>query len=214
MAGKSVLSASLVQHLEESGSSVFFYFCSFSNVATGTSSYLLRSLVAQIVQRHQDTAVYVADHYMTAYRSASRKALASLLPELLSIVGMVRLIIDGLDEWDPKEQQIILDDILPLTKVNQSLSACKLLIASRDMPTISRVMHRKKKAAMIISLREEHTFIDRSIESLIANKLGEYQGIFQDLDPRGSTLSQIRRLLLEKSNGITLCFRFCVDIAY
>jgi hypothetical protein len=197
-AGKSVLSASLVQHLEESSSEVFFYFCSYFDTSAGTSAYLFRSLVAQIVQAHPDTAVYVSDHYITSYRAASRKALTSLLPELLSVVGTTRLIVDGIDEWDSKEQQVILDDILPLATANN----VKIFISSRDMPVISRMMRRKKKkATVVLSLSEEHAFIDRSIKSFIARRLDDYHSNLQDLDPSSSTLSEVHKLLVEKSNG-------------
>lgn len=71
--------------------------------------------------------------------------MASLLPELLSIVGTSRIVIDGIDEWEPKEQQVVLDDLLPLTTAKQSAYICKILISSRDMPTISRAMRPKKE---------------------------------------------------------------------
>jgi hypothetical protein len=103
-----VLSANLVQHLEANLSDVFFYFCSYSDATAGTSGNLFRSLVAQIVQAHGDTAIYVCDNYVNSYRAASRKALSSLLPELLEIIGTTHLVIDGLDEWDLGEQQIVL----------------------------------------------------------------------------------------------------------
>jgi hypothetical protein len=204
VAGKSVLSANIVQHLEENpASDVYFYFCRYSDATAGTSAYLFRSLIAQIVQMHPDTAIYVSDNYITSYRAASRKAIASLLPELLNIVGTSRLVIDGIDEWDSKEQQATLDDLLPLATDKTSKYICKILISSRDMPTISRMMRPKKKATMVLSLGEEHTFIDQSIQSFIAKKLDDYRGTVKDLDPDGSTLAEVRKLLVEKSNGKT-----------
>jgi hypothetical protein len=138
---------------------------------------------------------------MTSYRAASRKAMASLLPELLNIVGTSRLVIDGIDEWDSKEQQVVLDEILPLATDKTSTHVCKIFISSRDMPTISRMMRLKKKASMVFSLGEEHTFIDQSIQSFISKKMDDYRSSVQDLDPDGSTLAEVRKLLVEKSNG-------------
>lgn len=54
---------------------------------------------------------------------------------------------------------------------------------------------------MVLSLGEEHTFIDQSIQLFITKKLHDYQGIVQDLDSDGSTLEEVRRILVEKSNG-------------
>lgn len=201
IAGKSVLSATLVQHLEETSSDVFFYFCGYSDAATGSSGYLVRSLVAQIVQAHPDTAIYVADNYLNSYRAASRKALNTLLPELLEVVGTTHLVIDGIDEWDLREQQAILDEILPLSLSNQPAKVCKIFISSRDMPTISRIMRHKKYATTVLALEEEHAYIDQSIQAFISKKLDEPSNDLQDLDPNGSTLSEVRKLLVEKSNG-------------
>lgn len=201
IAGKSVLSATLVQHLEETSSDVFFYFCGYSDAVTGSSGYLVRSLVAQIVQAHPDTAIYVADNYLNSYRAASRKALNTLLPELLEVVGTTHLVIDGIDEWDLREQQAILDEILPLSLSNQPAKVCKIFISSRDMPTISRIMRHKKYATTVLALEEEHAYIDQSIQAFISKKLDEPSNDLQDLDPNGSTLSEVRKLLVEKSNG-------------
>ena len=200
-AGKSVLSATLVQHLEETSADVFFYFCGYSDATAGNSGDLLRSLVAQIVQVYPDTAIYVADNYLNSYRAASRKALNTLLPELLEVVGTTHLVIDGIDEWDLREQQAILNDILPLSLSNQHAKVCKIFISSRDMPTISRIMRHKKNATTVLALEEEHAYIDHSIQSFIADRLDEQSDSLQDLDPNGSTLSEVRKLLMAKSNG-------------
>lgn len=201
-----MLSANLVQHLEANSSDVFFYFCSYSDATAGTSGNLFRSLVAQIVQAHGDTAIYVCDNYVNSYRAASRKALFSLLPELLEIIGTTHLVIDGLDEWDLGEQQIVLDDILPLALSKSSPKACKIFISSRDMPNISRMMRHKKRASTVLSLDEEHLFMSQSIQSFITKRLDEYRNDLDDLDPTGSILSGTRKLLVEKSNGETLLF--------
>lgn len=201
LAGKSVLSANLIHHLEEISSGVYFYFCSYSDATAGTSAYLFRSLVAQIVQAHPHAAIHVSDNYVSSYRAASRKAIVSLLPELLDIVGTWRLVIDGLDEWDSKEQKATLDDILTLATWKSSGYSCKIFISSRDMPTISRIMGQKKKTTTVVSLSEEHKFIDQSIQSFINKRLDDFRDGLQDLDLDGSALSEVRRLLVEKSDG-------------
>lgn len=200
--GKSVLSASLVLHLEETSSDVYFHFCNYSDITNGTSAYLFRSLVAQIVQAHQDAAIHVCHKYITSYRAASRKAIAALLPELLDIVGSSRIVIDGIDEWELKEQQVILDDILTLATGKNSTYCCKIFFSSRDMPIISsRIMRQKRKATTVLSLNEQNTFIDRSIQAFIDMRLDEYRSSMQELDHDGSTLLEVRELLVQKSNG-------------
>ncbi|PVI02267.1 hypothetical protein DM02DRAFT_702449 [Periconia macrospinosa] len=211
-AGKSVLTASLVHHLEELSLGVYCYFCSYSDPTEGASAYLFRSLVAQIIQIHPDAAIHVAEKYINSYRAASNKAITCLLPELLDIVGSSRLVIDGIDEWDPKEQQIVMDDILTLATGKNSTYCCKVIISSRDMPAISsRIMRRNKRLTTVLSLSEEQAFIDQSIQSFIDKRLDNYRGTVQVLDSDGSKLSEIRRLLVTKSNGMFLWVKLVLD---
>lgn len=71
--GKSVLSANLVQHLEETSSDVCFYFRSYSDTIAGTSVNLFRSLVAQIVQAHPDTVSYTSENFINLHKTSHQK---------------------------------------------------------------------------------------------------------------------------------------------
>jgi hypothetical protein len=68
------------------------------------------------------------------------------------------------------------------------------------------MMRHKKRASTVLSLDEEHIFMSQSIQSFITKRLDEYRNDLEDLDPTGSILSNIRKLLVEKSNGETLLF--------
>jgi hypothetical protein len=97
--GKSMICSTLVQHAEANGFHVFYYFCSFLGSHSDGPNRLLRSIIAQVIQKHQDLAIYVHDVYFISHPVPTKRALLSLFPELLRGLGSVRLIIDGIDEW-------------------------------------------------------------------------------------------------------------------
>lgn len=205
LTGKSVICSSLVQHAQANDVNVFFYFCSYLTDSAESSSHLLRSLAAQIIQKHQDLAVYVHDIYFESHPTPSRKALLRLLPELLQGLGSVRFVIDGIDEWDAREQKEFLKDIMQMLSTDPSSCICKILLASRDTLEVSRSL-RKSKATVSISLSDsdEGLAIDRSIRDFIDDKLSDLPDHFSELDPDAVVLQQVKRVLLDKSNGNVL----------
>jgi hypothetical protein len=185
---------------------VFFYFCTYLGNSSGSSSHLLRSLVSQIIQKHQDLATYVHDVYFKSHPVPSKKALLVLLPELLQGLGSTRLVIDGVDEWDAVEQKELLRDLMQLLSTDPSSYICKLLIASRDTLDVSRNIRKKKKSVVAMSLSEgeESLAIAQSIGDFVDKRLNELPDHFDTLDSDGSILAQIKRNLLDKSNGTFL----------
>ncbi|KAF2678067.1 hypothetical protein K458DRAFT_377432 [Lentithecium fluviatile CBS 122367] len=212
-AGKSVLCSNLVQHAEAKGTNIFVYFCSYLGNSTESSSRILRSLCAQMIQKHQDLAPYIYHKYSQSHPVPSRKALLGLLSELLQSLGSVRFVIDGIDEWDEREQKEALQDLTQMLSTDPSSSICKILLASRDTLEISRGLRKKNKATVSISLNggDEGTAIDCSIEHFIENKLSDLPGHFDKLDPDGSVIAQVKRTLLKKSNGMFLWVRLVLD---
>jgi hypothetical protein len=170
---------------------VFFYFCTYLGNSSGSSSHLLRSLVSQIIQKHQDLATYVHDVYFKSHPVPSKKALLVLLPELLQGLGSTRLVIDGVDEWDAVEQKELLRDLMQLLSTDPSSYICKLLIASRDTLDVSRNIRKKKKSvvAMSLSEREESLAISQSIGDFVDKRLNELPDHFDTLDPDGSIMA-------------------------
>lgn len=201
--GKSVICASLVQHAKLKSINAFYFFCSYSGDPTEAASHILRSFASQIIQEHQDLATHVYDVYFQSHPVPTRKSLLALLPELMSSLGSVRFILDGLDEWDPSEQKEILKDITHLLSMDPVKCICKVLIASRDTLEISRTLRRKNRRTNIISLNEgsEGLAINASIGQFIDNKLSDLPDHLYDLDPDGSIMADVRKSLLEKCTG-------------
>ena len=204
LSGKSVLCSRLVQHAEAKGTNIFFYFCSYLGTANESSSRVLRSLASQIIHKNRDLALHVHEKYSQSHPVPSRRALLGLLPELLQGLGSVRFVVDGIDEWNEREQKEVLQDITQMLSTDPSC-ICKIMIASRDTLQISRRL-RKNKSMVSISLSDgdEGVAIDRSIGQFVDNKLSDLPDHFDEFDPDASVLAQVKHTLLEKSNGIII----------
>jgi WD40 repeat protein len=201
-AGKTVLCSALVQFLQSQNIKVLYYFCSYRDIAAETSISLLRSLASQAIQYNPDLAAYIHDEYVQNYPVANLKALKDLVPKLLNNLGSSRIVIDGIDEHVPQTQGYIIDDILRLMSTDSHSHICKVLLASRDVLTVSRKLRRSKAA--LISLTEEHQFIDRAIENFVEWRLSELKQELQELDPGGSVLRDTQGMLIKKAEGMFL----------
>ena len=166
-----------------------------------SSVCILRSLVAQVLQRNPDVITYVHDEYVMSHLTASLTALRELLPKILASAGSSWIIVDGIDECDPREQKSIIEDVVQLLSIDASSHICKILISSRDVPTVSRNSRKRAKAAISMSLNDEHQSADYSIQSFIQAKLSDLQNELDDLDPDGAVWHDIRRMLTDKANG-------------
>ncbi|KAF2728956.1 ankyrin [Polyplosphaeria fusca] len=215
-AGKSIICSSVVQHAANTGANVLYYFCSYLGYTTKDSSRLLRSLAAQIVQKHHDLGIHVFDNYCQSYSVPTQKALLGMLPELLQGLGSVRIVVDGIDEWTVAAQKEALRHLTQLVSTDSSSCICKILVVSRDTLEISRILRKKgsraaRATSVSLSDEEEIIGINNSIASLIDNKLSNLPDHFSDLDP-GSTISgKIKQALLTKSNGMFLWVRLVLD---
>ncbi len=192
-----------MQHAQASAVNIFYYFCSYLDDPSQACSHLLRSLASQIIQRHQSFAIHVHDIYFQSHPVPSRKALIALLPELFRGLGSVRLVIDGIDEWDIREQKELLKEIKQMISSDPSTFICKVLIASRDTLEVSRILRKKDKAAVAIALSgsDESSAITRSIQHFVDDKLSDPPDHVNDLDPDASILTRVKQTLLDKSNG-------------
>ncbi|CAN9372932.1 unnamed protein product [Alternaria alternata] len=205
-AGKSIISSALVQHAETNGFHVFYYFCNSSASHSDGSGRLLRAITSQVIQKHQDLAIYVHDVYFKSHPIPTEKTMLILLSELFRGLGSVRLIVDGLDEWDPRYQKGLLKDLSQMISTDQNSHVCKIMVASRDTMDILRSFRKKDKLAMTVSLSDgdEALAINRSIANFVEDKLSDLPDHFDELDPDTSIVTHVKKTLLEKSHGMFL----------
>ncbi|CAN9168468.1 unnamed protein product [Alternaria alternata] len=203
---------------EESSVNVFYYFCSSLRInADGQirrPNRILRSIISQVIQKHQDLAIYVHDVYFIAHPVPTKKALMSLLTELLRGMGSVRLIIDGIDEWVSQDQRDVLNDLSQIVSTDKSSHLCKILVASRETFEISRSLLKRNKSTTTISLSndDEGSAISQSITNFVESKLSDLPDHFDELDPDASIMPYVKKTLIEKSHGMFLWVSLVLDL--
>lgn len=123
--------------------------------------------------------------------------LKQLLPNLLSTFPSVRIIVDGLDECDDKEQNLILIELLALAGLKSLSTSCKVLISSQDLLTISRRLRTRSS----IDLSQERVAIESAISSFVHDTISQspFLGDTEIIDKK--IIDRIEQTLLTKADG-------------
>ncbi|KAI0197971.1 hypothetical protein F4808DRAFT_269405 [Astrocystis sublimbata] len=130
--GKTVLSATITDHLlakRRASDSISFFFPRFDNEESLLADTIIRSLIRQNLQ--PDLVDKLSNELQKAHDSCySQEALTELLMSKMAMYSTNYIVIDSLDECEPKERRMILD-ILGTT-IKRNSSKIKIILASRD----------------------------------------------------------------------------------
>ena len=178
---------------------VAYFFCNSYNDGEDRCSRLLRALVLQVLRAHLDLAPYICDNYANRGRNPSMPQLKKLIPDLLATIPLTRIVIDGLDECQEKDQRLILQELLSLC--SPAGVRCKILLSSREGVHLSRALRRKPN----ISLRERKADVDSDIRLFVAYKLTELRERFD-----GKIVDDIEKRVVKKADGMFLWVRLVI----
>ncbi|KAK7703167.1 hypothetical protein SLS57_011051 [Botryosphaeria dothidea] len=153
---------------------------------------------AQAIGLNEEVIPYIIDNYACKTSAASAKELRTLLPHVLSNSPSGRIVLDGLDECDVDQQQLILRDVLAITQ--NAGPDWKVLIFSREIPTITQQLSNFSLKTRI-SLSEENHSINRAIGGFVDQKL---QNLPQDTPNLQGRADLLKNKLNTKSNGMFL----------
>ena len=197
-AGKSVLSSMIIRLVQQhKQSTVLYYFCNYQSLSFNKSSHILRCLTAQLLRSNKDLAAYVYDEYIRQGLNSSTLQFKRLIPTLLSSLPSVRIVIDGLDEFDRIHHDQILKDLLPFASARNAESICKILFTSRDIVPISKHLVKYSK----ICLSDERGSIDVAIQSFIKDSLVDIRHNLDDRRVGSLEMGKIEQDLIEKAEG-------------
>lgn len=124
---------------------------------------ILRLLALQLTQARLDLAALVWDRHVSKAHSPSIEVLQKLLPDLISGVGKVRIVLDGLDECPVRDYVPVLSLLSALAKN----SSCSILISSRD----ENILRSKLRRKPTISLREEKSAVQNDMSVFVQARL-------------------------------------------
>nr|KAK5436980.1 hypothetical protein LTR18_009345 [Exophiala xenobiotica] len=208
--GKSVLCSKLIEKIQSSQTTkVLYVLCSDLLPESKQSRSALQALTWQLIQGqpHLCAAVQV-DFINQGHQKSSKPKIRELLYLAISAYPSVRIIIDGLDECDLKQQEEILDEMIAVTKVDTGSSVCKVLISSQDVLKISRKLRNRTS----IDLSRQQTAVRRAISSFVDAQVAQ-SPLFKDaggLD--ASELERVRQTLVTKAGGMFLWVRLVMTM--
>ena len=141
-AGKSFLCSLLVQSLEiRQDRSTVYFFCGQKPFDKDAPTLLLRTLAVQLLRQNIDLAPFIHQAFLQKGSGRSGPAIRKILKEILSTTKAVRVVLDGIDEWDQMAQRELLKTICDLQR--HAGSSCKVLISSRKEPSIDKAISQK-----------------------------------------------------------------------
>lgn len=196
-AGKSFLCSLIIQHLEtHQDLSCSYYFCVHQQDDKDTSATILRTLTIQLLRSHLDMAELVHQVYLQKGSSRSFPAMKKILKDILFTIPNTRIVLDGIDECNHQTQRDVLRSLLELQK--HAGDTCKLLISSREEPTIRNAMSNKT-----------HIKLDgRTTDGLtifIQNKVKELKEYFPEKEP--ALMDRVEHRLQSNAKGMFLWVR-------
>lgn len=140
--GKTVLSASIIQHLQDLDQSPFYFFFSADLEDRSDPFIVLRSWISQLVSSSQDAfdAVW-EDQVIDAAGKASRRQIEALFKKLAARIPNSVFIVDGLDEctekggWSNLKSQSLASFVQALVDAVAG-STARILIVSREQQDV------------------------------------------------------------------------------
>ena len=201
LAGKTVLCANLIRFLKQDQTTILYYFCNnYRSSETNSAVAVFSAYCCQLIQTHEPLCSYIYDEYICKGLNPSSSILSRALHIMLSSVENVRIVIDGVDEWDHGTIKRLLTDLMRLTTISNSSGAGpshKLLISSRDEPHINHVLLKKP----FLSLSDEGIAINTAIRTYTHATISDIRDRLSD-NVDASVMSALEDKLVEKSNGM------------
>lgn len=172
--------------------------CTDSQSESRQCRTLLQALAWQLVRDHQHLCAAVNIEFINqGSQRSSKPQIRRLLEVALSSYPSVRIIIDGLDECDDKQQEEILEEMIGLARPSNSSSICKILISSQDIRTIFRKLQNRTN----IDLSREHVAIQTAISSFVRAQV-EHSPLFRATDGLDKEeLQNVEQTLINKADG-------------
>ncbi|KAI9819644.1 MAG: hypothetical protein M1827_007094 [Pycnora praestabilis] len=205
-AGKTVLFSSMVDGVKAllPQSQVVFFYCKYNDPCRNTFSAFARSVILQIMKTNPDCLEYLYENAISSGEGyASTMTLCSNLVETVAAQCTSLVIgIDGLDECDKPERQLILSLIEALFKNSATPHAIKALITSRKEKDMERALY----SAIRLDMQSHH--LKKDIDTYIttrASTLGKKFDLSQGQE------ADIKTAISHRPKGMFLLARLIMD---
>ena len=169
---------------------VIFYFCSHRQPSQSQANAILRSFATQLLAANTELAPYILDTFASQALRPTKKHLGAILEKLITSLSSVRIVIDGLDECAPSEQDGIIEDLLRIK--GPVPGACKILLSSRKLPYIFKLLQAKPT----LRLDDHVESVNSTIASFVHQRLGSLRQNFNS-----DMVDELEGQIIAKANG-------------
>jgi hypothetical protein len=188
-----VLTSHVIQHLRETPDfTTVFFFCNSHTDRADLCSQILRTLILELLRSQPHLTSHIFEHYARQGRTPSLGQIKKLLPDLLSAVSSVRIVIDGLDECQEKDQKAILTELL--SAVRTSTSPCKIFVSSRAETFISKAL--QKRPTISLTEKAERQKVNEDIQEYVRHSLMALRETFLS-----TLVDDVERTVVRKAQG-------------
>lgn len=133
-----------VKSRDRSPISVAYFYCKGGDTTRDSCDAIFRAILAQLLAQNSDIVPYFNSHHLAlTHDPLKSEGLKSLVRAILTVLGVVYLVIDGLDEIDRSQRAEFFGVILPLLKsqLNDARYRIKLFLSSRGEEDIRTNLH-------------------------------------------------------------------------
>lgn len=164
-AGKTYLTAAAIDHIKDQHRTLFVFATHAKENGLSALS-ILQSLIFQAAEDDQDFQSILVESKEREIRGNTSYAVG-LLETFLMTAGPIYIIIDGLDEMEECERQILLQQLEDTSKSCRDL---RILISSRAEDDISRVLQHKATSIRVDDKNSGgiQTYVDHRCKAWIA----------------------------------------------
>jgi len=189
--GKSVICSKVIEHIQETNdTAVIFYFCQHQQSSQRQTNEILRSFTAQLLVANNDMAPYILETFANHGLTPSKKNLRLVFEKMIASLSSVRIVVDGLDEWPQSDQEEVMDDLLRIKGPKPGV--CKLLISSRKLTTISKLLQAKPT----LRLDDNADNVQAAIAAFIHKQFAPLREQF-----RSNMIDELESRILRKADG-------------
>lgn len=142
--GKSVLLSSIIEQAQtQTNATTAYFFFDHDDPNTNNALGCLKALVKQILEQNMDLTP-MAKPYLYGYGSGSFDMYKALLFNILGSIGIVYLVIDGIDECNSEDKGNFLKLLIELQRLN--IRTCRVCVSSRMESVIADQLNQEATA--------------------------------------------------------------------
>ncbi|KAL7799057.1 hypothetical protein V8C37DRAFT_407477 [Trichoderma ceciliae] len=215
--GKSILATQIVTFLRTLNHSlVSTHFCTYLYPESTDYSYIIRSLIIQIMRPDPELITLAYDWLVLKKKTPNSSVLEQLLRLLVEALGAsstepktLHLVIDGLDECDGSTATSIVKtlDKLIVAASSSGSTTLKVLLCSQATPAIDKVVKKKHQ----VLLANEKDNLNKAIRDYTLQRINTIRPKLSQLRITEDDITALAAQIMHKADGMFLWAKLVME---